>query len=322
MIMPNVDMPLSELLVYKPELTAEPDFDRFWEEARQESQRVPLDADVKAVGFPAAIADLYEVVYKGMDGTPVHGWYMVPKPSVADRPLPVMIRYHGYSGDRGKPHELLMWAAMGIAAFSIDTRGQGGMTPDYGSYPMGGIAGWMTLGLLEPRQYYYRQVYMDCVRAIDFVCSREEIDRSRIGLYGGSQGGGLTLAAAGIDDRPKLAMPVFPYLCHFRRSVEMHNSGPYVELKNWFRKYDPEHLQEERVYRTLSYFDGMNMAPRIRARTLMAITLQDVVCPPSTCFAAYNHLTAEKELKIYHDYGHEALPFHDEAMMRFAAQYL
>jgi len=320
--MPNVDYPLDELLVYKPELTAEPDFDQFWEEARKESQQVPLQAVVTPVDFPTKIADLYEVVYQGMDGTPVHGWYMVPKSSIADKPLPVMIRYHGYNGDRGKPHELLMWAAFGVASLSVDTRGQGGMTPDRGVYPMGGIAGWMTLGILDPKQYYYRQVYMDCVRAVDFACSREEIDSSRIGLYGGSQGGGLTLAVAAIDKRPKLAMPVFPYLCHFRRAVEMHGSGPYIELRNWFRRFDPERRKEDQVFRTLSYFDGMNMASRVQARVLMAITLQDIVCPPSTCFAAYNHLNTAKELKIYHDYGHESMPFHDEAMLHFAARYL
>lgn len=320
--MPLVDMPLSAMLDYKPALTAEPDFDAFWERAKRESSERPLNAKAEKIDHPAQTADVYDVVYEGADGTPIHGWYVVPKFAAPGAPVPVIVRYHGYSGDRGLPHDALHWTTMGMAVFTVDTRGQGGQSPDNALYPMGGIHGKMTLGILDPETYYYRQAYLDCIRAVDFVCSREEIDRGRIAVAGGSQGGGLALAVAGLDDRPKLAMPVFPYLCHFRRSVEIHSTGPYVEIKNWFRKYDPEHLEEDRVFRTLSYFDGMNLAARIECRTLMAITLQDTTCPPSTCFAAYNHISAPKETKIYHDYGHEGVPFHEVAMMRFAGQHL
>jgi cephalosporin-C deacetylase len=321
--MPNVDMPLAQLRVYKPDLTMEADFEVFWEKAIKQSAQVPLQATAALVeDHPLQSIRIYDVVYDGADGTPIHGWYIVPGGNHQPGSLPVVVRYHGYNGNRSKPHELLHWAAMGYAAFAIDTRGQGGSTPDLATYSQGGISGWMTLGILDPDTYYYKHVYLDCLRALDFVCSLPEVDATRIAVYGGSQGGGLALAVAGLDTRPKVAMPFYPYLCHFPRGVEQHNGGPYVEIKNWFRRFDPEHLQEQRVYRTLSYFDGMNMASRVKARTLMAITLQDVICPPSTCFAAYNHLTGEKELKLYHDYGHEPLLFHEEAMMRFAAAYL
>ncbi|WP_165972095.1 acetylxylan esterase [Paenibacillus piri] len=321
--MPNVDLPLSELYHYKPDLTAQPDFDEFWNNAKADSKQAPLNAKAEPVNdHPLTSIRIYDVVFDGMDGTPIHGWYVVPAGDHAPGSLPVIVKYHGYNGNRGNPHELLHWASMGMAAFAIDARGQGGLTPVGAVFPQGSVSGWMTLGLLNPAEYYYRLVYIDCIRALDFVCGRQEVDASRIAVYGGSQGGGLALAAAGLDERPKLAMPYYPFLCHFRRAVEIHNSGPYAEIKNWFRRFDPEHLQEERVYRTLSYFDGINMASRVRARTLMAITLQDITCPPSTCFAVYNHLAGEKELKLYHDYGHEALPFHEEAMMRFAASYL
>jgi cephalosporin-C deacetylase len=321
--MPNVDMPLSQLRDYLPDLTAEPDFDAFWAEAKSDPNQTPLEAEIRLVAdYPLKSMRVYDVVYKGADGTPIHGWYVTPAGDHQPGSLPVIVKYHGYNGNRGNPHELLQWTSMGMAALAIDARGQGGLTPDFAVYPQGGVAGWMTLGILEPRSYYYKQVYLDCVRAIDFVCSREEVDGNRIAVYGGSQGGGLALAAAGLDDRPKLAMPIYPFLCHYRRSVEIHATGPYAEIKNWFRRFDPEHLQEEKVYRTLSYFDGMNMASRIKARTLMAITLQDTTCPPSTCFAVYNHLAGEKEVKLYHDYGHEGVPFHEEVLMRYVEAYL
>lgn len=320
--MPLVDWPLSQLKEYKPTLTKEADFDVFWGRALAQSKAIPLNATLTPIPYPVASVDVYDLVYDGADGTKVHGWYMVPKEALASRPMPVVVRYHGYGGSRNR-NELLQWTSMGYATVMIDTRGQSGQTPDNASYSAGGIAGHMTKGILDPDEYYYKQVYLDCVRAIDFVCSREEIDPTRIAVCGNSQGGGLTLAVAGLDDRPKVAMPVFPYLCDFRRSVAQHSAGPYREIIDWFRRYDQEHKREDEVYRTLSYFDGMNMATRIKAKTLMAITLMDLICPPSTCFAAFNHLlTEEKEAKIYHDYGHEGLPFHEEAMMEYLAKHL
>lgn len=320
--MPNIDLPLRELLAYKPELTREPDFDAFWDKHLARSAAVPLNVRLTPQGFPARLADVYEVVYDGVDGTPVHGWFVVPKRDVAPRPLPVVVCYHGYSATREPVAALLKWTALGVAAMSVDVRGQAGPTPDLVRYPQGSAVGWMTLGILDPNTYYYLNVYLDCVRAIDAVCSLPDVDPARIAVCGASQGGGLTLAAAALHPRPKLAMPVYPFLCHFRRAVECHLDGPYDEIRKWFRRFDPQHRLEEQVYRTLSYFDGMNMAARVRARTLMAIALQDTVCPPSTCFAAYHHLAGEKELRLYPDHGHEPLPSHDEEMMRFVEAYL
>ncbi|GAB2720382.1 acetylxylan esterase [Paenibacillus thermoaerophilus] len=320
--MPLVDWPLHQLKQYKPESTAQPDFDSFWRETLAEAAKTPLDVKLTPYPFPNKTADLFELTYRGGDGTVIHGWYVRPKEASTDNPVPAVIRYHGYTGSRGIPVDQLHWTTLGMAAIIVDVRGQGGQTPDSTVYPQGGIAGWLTYGILDPKTYYYRQVYVDSVRAVDVADSLPEIDSSRIGVCGGSQGGGLALAVAGLDARPKITMPAYPFLSDFRRSVEQAGAGPYPEIVKWFRMFDPERKREADVFRTLSYFDVMNHAARVKARTLMAITLQDTVCPPSTCFAAYNHIEAPKEYRIYPDYGHEALPFFQEEMMRFAAEHL
>ncbi len=320
--MPQVDLPLSELLAYLPDLTAQHDFDDFWLQQRSASEKQPLHPKLTRLQYPIKSIEVYQLQYDGFDGTPISGWYILPSDLLTNRPIPVVIHYHGYSWFKGIPLDFLHWIMMGYAVLSIDIRGQAGVSPDHVKYASGTVMGWMTLGIEDPNNYYFKYVYMDAVRAIDFVQTRKELDHTRIALTGGSQGGGITLAVAGIDARAKLAMPIFPYLSNFRRAVDHHANGPYVEIKNWFRMYDPEHNREEDVYRTLSYFDAMNHASRVKARTFMAITLQDTITPPSTCFAAYNHLPASKDLKIYPDYGHEALPFHTEAMLKFVSEHL
>lgn len=319
---PAIDLSLDELREYKPQLTKRNDFDDFWEETLKENEEYPLDSKLEEYNYPVKEVKVYNAYYNGFKGTRINGWYVLPPDASKDHKVPVLIRYHGYTGNKAYVQECLKWSIQGCAVLTVNVRGQGGITPDTAIYSQGGIKGWMTLGILDKYQYYYRNVYMECVRAIDFVCEREEIDSGQIGVLGVSQGGGLSMAVCALDKRPGFAMPVYPYLCHFERAMEMYQEGPYSELFDYFRRFDPEMLTRDKVFETLSYFDSMNMAPMIQCPVLMAIGLRDLTCPPSTMFAAYNHLNCEKELKIYPHHGHEILPFHDEAMIGFARKFI
>ncbi|PKN83521.1 MAG: acetylxylan esterase, partial [Chloroflexi bacterium HGW-Chloroflexi-8] len=116
--------------------------------------------------------------------------------------------------------------------------------------------------------------------------------------------GGLTIAVAGLMPEIKVAMPEVPFLCNFQRSVTLINSLPYHEIVNYLRVHRDK---EGQVFRTLSYFDGMNFAYRANAKTIFSTALMDETCPPSTVFAAYNYWQGEKEIKVYpynqHDGG-------------------
>jgi cephalosporin-C deacetylase len=88
----------------------------------------------------------------------------------------------------------------------------------------------------------------------------------------------------------------------------------YLELKEYFRHFDPRHEREEDIFRALGYVDIQFLAGRIKADVLWAISLMDEICPPSSQFAAYNKITSPKSLDIYPDFGHEILPeFNDRA---------
>ena len=315
---PLVDMPLDELRAYKPPLTKQPDFDTFWEETLAAAAKIPLDPALELTNYPARRVKVYQVFYDSWDGARITGWYLVP--TDIKGPLPTLVYYHGYTGWTGEPHTHLPWALQGYAVLAVDIRGQAGRSDDTTPYPGGHVRGWMTVGTRSPHTYYYRGAYIDCVRALDFLETRDEVDMQRVGIMGISQGGGLTLAVAGLDSRPKLAMPEIPFLCHFRRGVDMAATDPYLEIAEYLKRFPKE---EANIFRTLSYFDCMNLAPRVRCPVLMNVGLIDTCCPPSTIYATFNHLgSAVKEMSVYPYHKHEIIDAHWEDKIRWVNRYL
>jgi cephalosporin-C deacetylase len=158
----------------------------------------------------------------------------------------------------------------------------------------------MTRGVLDPATYYYRRVFTDAVRAIEAACSHPAVDADRIAVSGGSQGGGISIAAAGLMPEVRACMPDVPFLCGYRRATEITDAHPYQEIA----RYCMVHRDKiDTVFRTLSYFDGINFAPRARATALFSVGLMDEVCPPSTIYAAYNYYAGDKQLRVYR-YNH------------------
>jgi len=160
----------------------------------------------------------------------------------------------------------------------------------------------MTQGILDPETYYYRRVYVDAARAVDAIRSRSEVDPARIAVTGVSQGGALSVSTAGLLPDVAICMPDVPFLSDFRRAVEVTPRDPYPEIARYL-KIHREKI--DTVFKTLSYFDGMNFAARIRARALFSVGLMDTICPPSTVYASYNHVTSEKAIMEYYFNDHE-----------------
>jgi cephalosporin-C deacetylase len=314
--MPKIDMSLVDLQAYRPALTRQADFDEYWERTLAEAAGVPLNAAIESVDYPVVGPTFQRIFYTGWRGARICGWYITP---AGEGPFPTMIVYHGYAGNKGAIYGLLPWVAAGYAVVAVDTRGQCGDSDNPGSYSGGYWRGYMTQGILDPEEYYYRGAFVDCVRAIDFVVSRPELDAARIALTGISQGGGLTLAAAALDSRPRAAMPRVPYLCHYQRALEVSDKQPYWEIAEYCNLHPN---REEKVFRTLSYCDNLNLASRITCPTLVTVGLQDLICPPSTVFGVYNQMGCTKDILVYPYMGHVDSVAQWEPMLRWANKYV
>jgi cephalosporin-C deacetylase-like acetyl esterase len=261
---------------------AQPDFESFWQktlgkvnEVKHEYQLIPIERDQNSK------TNLFRVEIKSIDGITLRGWLELPKkPGL----YPALFRVPGYTENLepvDKYDDLII--------FSFNTRNHG-ESDNIGerSYDM-----WVR-GLEQPEGFFYHELIMDCLQGLDFLCSREDVDKNRIAVWGGSQGGGLSFAMAALDRRISLCIADIPFLCEFPRYFE---SSHWTEIDAWFVKNPDQTWQS--MFKTLSYFDMKNMADKITCPVYLGIGLQDDVCPPATSFVAFNKVQSQKEYNIY-----------------------
>lgn len=143
---------------------------------------------------------------------------------------------------------------------------------------------------------------------------------TKLGVMGGSQGGGLAISAAGLESSVEFLIADCPFISHFEKALEIAVSGPYMEIADYFKWNDPECDKYNEVLKTLGYIDSVHFCQKIKCATLMAVGLKDTVTPPLTVFAAFNHIqSVEKQIKVYPQFGHELNPFHEEKKLAFVA---
>lgn len=302
--MPFPDLIHPQLAAYQSQVTLPGDFHDFWSATITEARNSGGPAKLNPAPTTLKAIEVQDVTFPGFGGHPIKGWLMLPRQRQGR--LPLVVQFVGYGGGRSLPHEGLHWAASGFAYFRMDTRGQGsvwstGDTPD----PVGAnasIPGFMTRGVLDRHDYYYRRVFTDGVRALDALSTLPDIDPGRIALCGGSQGGGITLAVGGLDPRVAAIMPDVPFLCDFPRALRMAVRDPYLELVRYLAQHRDH---KARVMETLAYFDGVNFARQSKAPALFSVALMDDICPPSTVYGTFNAYAGTRTMEEYEFNNHE-----------------
>jgi cephalosporin-C deacetylase len=302
---PLSDLTLPELRAFSPEVPEPVDFDDFWADTLAEVRALPQHVELTPAPGPISELITEDLTFRGFAGDPIRAWVVRPRSSA---PLPAVVEFVGYNGGRGLPAEHLRWAASGFVHVVMDTRGQGsgwgsgGGTPDpHGSGPA--FEGFMTRGIESPHTYFYRRVFTDAVRLVEAARRLDFVDADRVAVTGGSQGGGITLAVAGLlGDAIVAAMPDVPFLCAFRRSVELTPGRPFTEVTRYLSVHRD---QVDAVFGTLSYFDGAVFATRATAPALFSVGMMDDTVLPSSVFAAYNRYAADRDIAVYEYNGHE-----------------
>jgi cephalosporin-C deacetylase len=314
--MPLTDLSLPQLLTYQGRNPRPADFDAYWAAALSELDATAPNPEL----HPAAVVtshqvEAFDLWFTGVGGARIYAKYLRPKATVTSstppKKHPAVLQFHGYSGHTGEWLDKFGWPAEGFCYAAMECRGQGGRSEDSGRVKGTTLRGHIVRGLddPDPRQLAFRQIFLDAVQLARIVMNFAEVDPGRVGCFGASQGGALSLVCAALEPRIRRIAPVYPFLCDYQRVWEMDLAKEaYEELRYFFRSFDPRHERAIEIFTKLGYIDCQHLASRIRADVLMFTGLSDPICPPSSQFAAYNKITAQKDLVVYPDFAHEALP--------------
>ena len=321
--MPVVDMSVEKLKVYQGVNPRPADFDAYWDEALAEMKATDAQIEYVDADFQAPGLICKHLYFTGVGGARIHANFA--RPEKIQGKCPGMVWFHGYTGSAPDFMQLLPYAYAGFVIASLDVRGQGGLSEDSQAPAFPTVYGHIVKGLhgKDPKNLFFRNVFLDAAQLAGIVMDMEEVDETRVGAMGGSQGGALTLACASLEPRIARAVPTFPWLCDYKRVWDMDlDTHAYQGLRDYFRHFDPNHEHEEEVFTKLGYIDLQFLAPRIKAKIMMGTGLLDNICPPSSQFAAFNKITSEKQVVFFPDFGHEGLPGWPEKTFTFMKELL
>jgi cephalosporin-C deacetylase len=291
------------------------DFDSFWDQVLAESAALPLEAERRALPERSTPeVEVFELFFTSLGGVRIATWFTLPRHRAG--PVAGLLYVPGYISD---PPLSKSWSKRGYALMSVAPRGKVRSNAQYNP----GYPGLLTDNLTDRNTYGYRGFFLDAVRAMDALREQPEVDPNRVGVFGSSQGGGLTIMTAALHPGVRAACAGAPYLCGFWDAIQLTSTYPYQEIRDYLRLH-PE--RADRVRQTLAYFDGINFASRVRCPILVNIGLRDNVCPPETGFAVFAALgSAEKRLETYADCGHDAGSSrhgHDAQVREFLGRHL
>ena len=274
-------------------VTPPEDFADFWQEVMAELDAVPLEPGVSPVPMRSNDGvNVHHATFLSLGGLEIAAWYCVP--TIGDGPLPAIISFPGY---KGEPSLRRDWGRKGVITLTVAVRGKLRSNSDFNP----GYPGLLTDGIESRETYSYKGVVADCLRGVDFLLSRPEVDSNRIYACGSSQGGGLTLITTALKPEIQGGVAGYPFLCCFPESMQLLRSYPYDELNCYARAF-PDRVSA--MLETLRYYDAVNFAGRITRPMAVGIALEDEVCPPETSYAAYRALAGPKELWLFPDSGH------------------
>ena len=293
----------------KPTTNLPDDFLDFWKSAKEELAEIPVDAKVTLLPEKCTgKVNTYEVNIANITGR-VYGILCVPK---KNGKYPAMLHVPGagarpYEGNIDMTERGIITLHIGIQGVPVTMNSE-----IYGNMLGAAVHNYPTINLDDKDRYYYKRVYLACVRSVDYIFSLPEFDGENIAVYGGSQGGGLSIITAGLDDRIKYLGVFYPALCDLTGFLHNRAGGwPLLFQDDFTRK--PDKIE------TSKYYDAVNFARFITVPGFYSSGYNDRVCPPTSMFSAYNTITAPREFFIVPETAHFTFPEQREKMYDWLA---
>jgi cephalosporin-C deacetylase-like acetyl esterase len=290
-------------LAIRPTVAEKSDFVAFWEQAKKDLSTIPLDARMTLI--PERCTETVNVYHVSIQnyriGARVYGILCVPK---KEGKYPALLRVPGagvrpYAGDVTMAEKGIITLEIGIHGIPVN------MDPGvYNDLRTGALADYNSYNLDNRDRYYYKRVYLGCVRANDFLFSLPQFDGTNLAVTGGSQGGALSIVTAALDSRVKFLAAFYPALSDVTGYLNGRAGGwPHLFDKNNVAVHNIKEKLE-----TVPYYDVVNFARVLKVPGLYSWGFNDETCPPTSMYAAYNVISAPKELILALETGHWTYP--------------
>jgi cephalosporin-C deacetylase-like acetyl esterase len=286
----------------KPTTNLPDDFKAFWNKGKEELSKIPIRPILTLMPERCTDkADVYHVSIDNINGK-IYGILCKPK---AEGKYPAILHVPGagirpYYGDVRGAEEGFVTFQIGIHGVPVN------LDPEvYKDLMAGPLKGYWTTNMDDKDQYYYKRVYLGCIRALDFIESLDCFDGETIGITGGSQGGALSIITAGLDDRIDYLASFYPALSDLTGYLHGRTGG-------WPHVFVDEYTNKMEKIETSKYFDVVNFARFVTVPGWYSWGYNDNVCPPTTTYSAYNTISAPKELHIFQETQHWTFPEQQE----------
>ena len=267
-------------------LPAPEDFDSFWKSQKSKLEKVAMKATLTPV--ENARANCFDVQITCV-GKPVSGYLGLPKES-KPKSLPIILWVHGAGVRSSSLGNAVQGAEKGMISMDINAHGIPNGKPGkfYSDLNSGELKGYRHAGREDRETIYFKNMYLRLVRALDYLTALPEWDGKTVAVVGHSQGGLQALVAGSLDSRVTFIGSGVPAGCdHTGAAVDRISGWPKI-VPTVNGKPDPK------ISKASRYIDAVNFASRCKAEAIMSVGFIDPVCPPTSCYAAYNQLKGPK----------------------------
>ena len=290
-------------LKIQPTVEDPADFAKFWEDAKAEAAKIPMDPVMTLI--PERCTEKVNVYHVSIQNyrsrSRIYGILCVPK---KEGKYPALLKVPGagirpYAGDVANAEQGMITLEIGIHGIPVN------LNPDvYADLGAGALGGYQYFNLDNRDRYYYKRVYLGCVRANDFLVSLPQYDGVNLAVHGGSQGGALSIITAALDPRVKFLAAYYPALSDVTGYLKGRAGGwPHI-----FDTYNRPYNDLKEKTETVKYYDVVNFARRVKVPGYYSWGFNDETCPPTSMYAAYNVIEAPKELYLALETGHWTYP--------------
>ncbi|MBC7942705.1 MAG: acetylxylan esterase, partial [Chitinophagaceae bacterium] len=285
------------------------DFDAFWAGQKAALSRIPLDLQftpAPELSTPRVKVSFvsFQNVGNWSGHSRFHGVLAVP---VGAGPFPALLSVPGagvrpYSGNIAMAEKGFITLQLGIHGIPVNLP-----KPVYDGLASGALKDYPRYELDDRFNYYYRRVYMGAYRASEVLASQPQWDGKNLLVAGGSQGGQLAIVTATLN--PRITGLAANYPAYSDVSGYLHGrAGGWPGLFKPGTDGQPGDAPVAPKLLTTGYYDTVNFARRLKVPGHYAWGFNDNVTPPTSLHAAYNVITAAKQLVLAAEQRHATSP--------------